>query len=822
MLNDEEEKNFYNFYNTDYAQELFLRKMPCSSASNNDGYEAISYAANNNNLRKASRAEYYNQDYLDRELRDNITGACYNYGNIRDNVMNETEDYDTCTHVAHAGSICDYNSNQMIQEDDVQCNPFPSSSSNYPKSNSNKATGKKVNFRNCNTMNEIDEFYNTINPESNFNNGAINADDDDVDMQYTNNFSKDNNDEDVEELIHKHIFTPQNDLMFKSEIEIKEFEGQYIQKIDSIDYNSYINSINFPNNNNDNNNNYSHQENYNNTQNFNINSVDELSYNNTNAVEYNENNNNNIIVEEEENKTATQSTCCDDSDFYKVPCYLRVDNDEENHENENLYKENLLDDEEDEKTLIDNNDIKNPNTTNNINSNMLETSNAFSTCNTVVNNSSSNISNNRNLTNLELIKLSFDLLNNNKNSDALNSNSKKLSYSSDYTFSNNINNNTINVKEEVNDIDTLKNSDISMEENTNKLSKMSIHRDSISTSKNTTSMTGDNSNSITINHINNSHYISFLVENSITNKYFNSLFTQPLFLNNLNKETYSFLIKTLHSLKYNNLFDIGFYAIQSYLVRMNNSIKQSNNISNSNINNNINNPQSDLKKSVIKLNENFKQLLTMNLTKTSSYNTTAVINNNKLNNNNNNNINNVNNNNNTNSNNNNASTYKPNSTLRSSIRDSNVRKQAKTFVNKNIILIINSLLLMVFKKDCFQLSTLKFIDPHKKNNLPYLNKELIEIILYDNVKNFPIKKILSMILNGNANIDVSDSFVCLVFQLMYAFVSDSYENVFTMFYTSKLFENLCLKNIKKKQGKDFANEFNYYAKSFINYVKDEH
>ena len=174
-------------------------------------------------------------------------------------------------------------------------------------------------------------------------------------------------------------------------------------------------------------------------------------------------------------------------------------------------------------------------------------------------------------------------------------------------------------------------------------------------------------------------------------------------------------------------------------------------------------------------------------------------------------------------------------------REANIRKRIKNFFHKTILKIINTLLYIITEdEDIFQFRTIKiFSDPHKKNNLKLLKISFFDILrkdashfrtefgnnglylkflLKDNFEayfynNYLIKK------DGNNTIGLDIK--KMAFQLLYSMLNNSYEGLFNLLFNSKLYENLLLKNISKSYNSSFANDFNFYAKSFILYVKNE-
>ena len=154
------------------------------------------------------------------------------------------------------------------------------------------------------------------------------------------------------------------------------------------------------------------------------------------------------------------------------------------------------------------------------------------------------------------------------------------------------------------------------------------------------------------------------------------------------------------------------------------------------------------------------------------------------------------------------------------LRESNLRKQGKTFFNRNLILLVNSMFSILLDKE-YSLTNMKFNDPHKKQNIKLIDKSILDIICYQNEINSIFKIIVDKISSGEFEIDVENPIKCLVLQLLFAILNSSYSDAFTKFNTSKLYENIGLKNIVKQVGKEFSSEFNFYFKTFIDYIKED-
>lgn len=471
--------------------------------------------------------------------------------------------------------------------------------------------------------------------------------------------------------------------------------------------------------------------------------------------------NNDFFTAEEETKLANQSTCCDDTDNFKVPCHIRHRN-EEGEENLDLYKENLLDDLENEETPIA--EQTNENLTKNSGKKLDE---EYLNLNygSYIGEVNSNINNNE-INNYLLL-----------NKSELSTNSNSLKSNIFFDESDNV----------VNGLNPFSNLDYCI--NLNNVE--SLNRNRLNQTLCKSYLEG-----VDYNLINDLNYLDLIVKKSLSEKSICRALTQPEFISNLTSESYSHLISSLYENKYNNIFDICLYLIQTSILKYDSTIEISHVANISNGSNLRLGKENDLYSR--RLKEIFKSILELNVTKSLTYGNATNSSGESM-----------------------SSNNISASASEKKLREANVRKQGKTLFNKAVILMLNALLFIVFKNQELQLNTLKFNDPHRKNNITFLDKSIMEILYHDNPRNYPIKKLIEQVNKGTVQIELNNPTICLTFQLLHAFLSLSFEDCFSQLYNSKLFDNVCSKNITRKQGKDFCSEFHYYAKSFINYIKEE-
>ncbi len=153
-------------------------------------------------------------------------------------------------------------------------------------------------------------------------------------------------------------------------------------------------------------------------------------------------------------------------------------------------------------------------------------------------------------------------------------------------------------------------------------------------------------------------------------------------------------------------------------------------------------------------------------------------------------------------------------------KDSNFRKRSKTLINKVILKYINFFLHYFFKGE-YQISSFGFTDPHKKNNIKSINQTIRQVISYEKQENLFLERLINKIQKGLVIIENFNNPISkLVLQFFLFFIDLNYADAFDFFYKSFVYEKVIFENIKKTHDREYALEFNYYAISFINYVKD--
>lgn len=152
-------------------------------------------------------------------------------------------------------------------------------------------------------------------------------------------------------------------------------------------------------------------------------------------------------------------------------------------------------------------------------------------------------------------------------------------------------------------------------------------------------------------------------------------------------------------------------------------------------------------------------------------------------------------------------------------KEANMRQRCKSLYQKIMIKLVNTLLLIVTidTGESYELKTMNFKDPHRKNNMNKIDKSLIDLITSENPSNRFLSSLINAIINGRV-VQLGNGYLLLVFQLLYSILQASYQDSFNQFFNSIMYENVILKNISKKYGKDFGAEFNYHAKTFVEYV----
>jgi len=537
---------------------------------------------------------------------------------------------------------------------------------------------------------------------------------------------------------------------------------------------------------------------------------------------------------EEDRRMANQSTCCDDTDFFKVPCCMTGDA-QENEENEDLFKANLLDIEDDEVESIMKINSINTNTNCNVsntNSNLNKKEEEskcikYITCVPAIektesiieeDNQTNSPSNNSNINNMDI-----DM--ERRKSIERTSSTVDETFSEESVFTNNQRAGLHEEKHNEPQWHCYK-SCISIGKD-NKVTKCSetVEAFPIMIKRAANINERDDKFKVDYSKINDLNYMKGIVEKSLVNKMLNSLLTQPGFICGLSQHSYSQLMKIIHDIKYVNIYDISFYALQTYILRLtgkqtrkplrenthskhvtlknnNKSIHshsgESHLSSQLNPNTNLNSysihhiskddPEKEKILLIEKLKTKFRSLLLVNITKT-NYNQTVE-----------------------------KYSYSNSSKL---IREANIRKQSKTYFNKILLTLVNALFVILFDKENFKLNTLKFNDPHRKNNIKNIDLTVLEILTLDNPQNKLIKTLFNMMIKGEARFDYGDPFKVVVFQILHALLTTPYSKAFQNFYSSKMYENLCMRNIKHKLGSEYAYEFHFYSKSFINYIKEE-
>lgn len=232
----------------------------------------------------------------------------------------------------------------------------------------------------------------------------------------------------------------------------------------------------------------------------------------------------------------------------------------------------------------------------------------------------------------------------------------------------------------------------------------------------------------------------------------------PIYLSNLKESLFIEEIIRLYTNELQNKFDISFYLFQSLLLK-----KQKNSNENS----------------ILSHKEIFMSIIRCSLIKTSMVKDTIKVN------------------------------------------ESNLRKRAKTFFNKTLVKFLNFFILFLFEDKLPLLSNLNFTDPHKKNNFMKIKQTLINLISEDRVDNKYFKRAIDKIIKGDFKIQrLNNPIGKIMFQLFYSIINMPYYEAFELFFQSKIYENIFLKNISQLYGKDYAVEFNYYAVSFISYIQD--
>lgn len=155
-------------------------------------------------------------------------------------------------------------------------------------------------------------------------------------------------------------------------------------------------------------------------------------------------------------------------------------------------------------------------------------------------------------------------------------------------------------------------------------------------------------------------------------------------------------------------------------------------------------------------------------------------------------------------------------------KEANLRQRCKSLYQKLMIKLVNTLLMIVTidTGEIYELKTMNFKDPHRKNNLNKIDKPLIELITSENPSNRFISSLINAITHGKV-VQLGNGYLLLVFQLLYSILQSSYKDSFNQFFSSVMYENVILKNISKRYGQDFGAEFNYHAKTFVEYVNGQ-
>ena len=152
-------------------------------------------------------------------------------------------------------------------------------------------------------------------------------------------------------------------------------------------------------------------------------------------------------------------------------------------------------------------------------------------------------------------------------------------------------------------------------------------------------------------------------------------------------------------------------------------------------------------------------------------------------------------------------------------KSSNIRKRGKTFFHNILLKLINCLLLIILKNESVNqiFKSLKFSDPHIKNNKLNMSTPTKEILINQSPQGHTLSFVFNKLLSDE--IILSSVMEVTISQLLIGLLIKKYEDNYTDFFNSLLYSQILLENIKNSHGESISAEFNYYSSQFIEYLK---
>lgn len=293
-------------------------------------------------------------------------------------------------------------------------------------------------------------------------------------------------------------------------------------------------------------------------------------------------------------------------------------------------------------------------------------------------------------------------------------------------------------------------------------------------------------------------------EKDITNPHllgYNNIYEKH-YISSIQENSYLDLIMHLLKTKYRNIFDISTYFLQSMIVRLQESIK----------NKSINSNQLDLNTLKFRINnikKNFSKLIFENKSKTRSLteensdfsiSLSCSVSNKSI----------------------NSKNKTKNKNEKNCIRKSNIRQMCINLINKSIILILNSLLLLIEVKHDIKLRTIKLKSPTIKKNKKLINLSLEEVITYGNTKNLLSILNFSKMLNENQANTKMNNFISMI---LFGFLGTKYDDCINQYFNSMLFENIQLKNKYQNPNNNddiitSLGNLRSYGKTYVEYIRN--
>ena len=143
-------------------------------------------------------------------------------------------------------------------------------------------------------------------------------------------------------------------------------------------------------------------------------------------------------------------------------------------------------------------------------------------------------------------------------------------------------------------------------------------------------------------------------------------------------------------------------------------------------------------------------------------------------------------------------------------------------INKSIILILNSLLLLIEVKHDIKLRTIKLKSPTIKKNKKLINLSLEEVITYGNTKNLLSILNFSKMLNENQANTKMNNFISMI---LFGFLGTKYDDCINQYFNSMLFENIQLKNKYQNPNNNddiitSLGNLRSYGKTYVEYIRN--